>query len=156
MDDIRPPRGSTGPAPTGFNKTPGVDSQAGLSTTVASSSYPSEKAPEVAHSSDEYSLNVSKKSGKKLKVLLVISIIVAVTACAFAAWQYMQMNDLQQQVDELQKENQRLNERVYSLNYDNRDLNRKVELLTTENDSLQELNKKLVETCGNACSTIIP
>ncbi len=157
MDDIRPPRGSMSPTPTGYGRTPGMNQQqAGQPVSTPPTSYPSAQTPEISHSTEDYSLNVSNKSSKKLKVLLIVSVIIAVAASAFAAWEYMQIRDLNDQISELEAENQRLNERVYSLNYDNRDLTLKLELLTSENESLQQLNKKLLETCGNACSTIIP
>lgn len=159
MDDIRPPRNSTGPTPTNYGRAPSTNQPTMRpAPTSAQTSYAGEQQPvEAPHATDNaYSLPVAKKPGKKLKVFLILSIIIAIALGAFAAWEYTQVKDLQSQVDELKIENQRLNERVYSLNYDNRDLNQKVELLTSENESLQELNKTLLETCGSACSTVIP
>ncbi len=160
MDDIRPPRNTTGPTPTSYGRVPGTTGQPGARpATESSQAIYSTNTPQVdtVHSSDDtYSLPVARKSSKKMKIFLVLSIILAVGFGAVAAWQYTQIKDLQSQVDELTNENQRLNERVYSLNYDNRDLNQKVELLTTENESLKELNKTLLEECGSACTTVIP
>lgn len=155
MDDIRPPRGSMGPTPTNYGRAPSA-SQPPLRSTPPAPSVQTTAQQEQVHPTEDYSLQVAKKPGKLSKVLLIVFIILFALSGAFAAWQYMQVKDLQTQVDELQKENQRLNERVYSLNYDNRDLNQKIELLTTENEALREINKKLLETCGNACSSIIP
>lgn len=152
MDDIRPPRnyGAT-PPPTNYGRAPGWQQQPQQHPV---NELP-DPAPEQPHD-QHYNLPESKKSGKGTKIALFFFIILAIAASGFAAYEYMQMSDLQSQVDELNKENDRLNERIYSLNYDNRDLTQKLQLATDENDALKEENAKLQETCGTACDNITP
>ena len=155
MDDIRPPRGNYGSStPNGYGRpttsAPQSNQNVGQPTPVTT------QQPSQDGNGSNYNLRVAKKSGKKSKIIIILLIILTLAASAFAAWEYMELKDLQSEVDELQVENKRLNERVYSLNYDNRDLNQKIELLTSENESLKELNQSLIDACGNACTTVIP
>lgn len=155
MDDIRPPRnyGSTNP-PTNYGRptpppAPPTDYQ------VAQQGY--NVAPEtIPDQHQNYNLPQHHSSGKGTKFTLVLFIILFIAAAGFAGWQYMQIKDLKADMADLQKENDRLEERVYSLNYDNRDLSQKLELANGEAAALKEENTKLQETCGNACDNITP
>jgi cell division protein FtsB len=153
MDDIRPPRNYGATQPTNYGRAPGSQQQ------QQPQRQPLNEQPEVEaeyHHQESYNLPEDKKSGKGTKIALVFFIILALAASGFAVYEYMKVADLQSQVDELNKENDRLNERVYSLNYDNKDLNQKLQLVTDENDALKEENAKLQEACGTACDNITP
>lgn len=157
MDDIKPPRNfGSGPTPTNYGRSP---TQQTGNVPPSGQQYAESHAPDQqSHDqvpAESYKLP-QKKTGKKRTIALWVLVVLTLAAGAFAAWEFMQIRDLQTQVDELKQENARLTEKVYSINYDNRDLRQKLELTTTENDSLKELNDKLLETCGAACSTIIP
>jgi cell division protein FtsB len=155
MDDIRPPR-NKGPvqAQSSYGKSPGWQQSNQHAVETPVSEQPT-TVPEY-HQDTSFALPESKKSGKGTKVVIFFLILLTLAASAFAAYEYMQVTELQSQVDELNKENDRLNERVYSLNYDNRDLTQKLQLVTDENEALKEENAKLQEACGAACDNITP
>jgi cell division protein FtsB len=151
MDDIRPPRNYGATPPTNYGRAPG-----------SQQSQPQQQVNELPdptpeyHHEQNYNLPESKKSGKGTKIALFFFILLAIAASGFAVYEYMKVSDLQSQVDELNKENDRLTERVYSLDYDNRDLTQKLQLATDENEALKEENAKLQEACGAACDNITP
>ena len=122
MDDIRPPRRPNTPS---YGAQPNQNSN--QYSPNPSQQYPQDSQP--SQPEDYHLKGTNKKSGKRTKVFLVIFIILFIAAAALAAWLYfVQVASLQQEVDDLKKDNARLVEQVRSLDYDNRDLQRKLEL----------------------------
>lgn len=163
MDDIKSGRNKYGSPPSSVSNAGNVDTVQPQQQPFGGERFTADTHAAQYHSQDTetanthngaYTLDVAKKSGKKRSFFLVLFIILFIAASAFAAWQYMQVRDLQKQVDDLNKQVVQLNSQAYSLNYENRDLNTKLQLQQKEVQLLTDYAKKLKDKCGNSCSTI--
>ena len=160
MDDIRPPRSSTNYQSTSQRPSygsSGTQPQQTAGQPIAdTSTMPAETHDEspVSHQ-PEYALPQAKQSKKGLIITLVVFIVLFLGSAAFAAWEYMQIQDLNQQITELKDQQNKLEQQVYSLNYDNKDLTQKLDMAQGDIDSLEETKQLLYDTCGSACADIL-
>lgn len=145
MDDIRPPRRGT---PSYTPRTGGAqpDQIYGQSTNPTQQPMEHEQDHvDYTQPHEDYHLpDGKKKSGKGVKVALVLFIILFIAAAAFAAYLYfVQMASMQQDIDDLKEDNARLVQQVRSLEYDNRDLQQKLilEQQKTQTANTAEVNE---------------
>jgi uncharacterized protein HemX len=159
MDDIRPPRNTNyqnTPTRTPYNATStpqARDAQQGSPADSQGDVY--QQDTETHEHMPEYALPQAKKSNKGLIVSLIIVIVLMLAAVGFAAWEYMQIQDLNKQVTELTEKNASLTQKVDSLEYDNKDLTQKLEMANDEISSLEETHQLLLDTCGDACANVL-
>ena len=144
MDDIRPPRrGAPSYTPrTGTHP----DQIYGQSTNPSQQPMEHEQdQSDYAQPHEDYHLpDGKKKSGKGVKVALVLFILLFIVAAAFAAYLYfVEMVSMQQDIDDLKEDNARLVQQIRSLEYDNRDLQQKLilEQQKTQAASAAEVNE---------------
>lgn len=160
MDDIRPPRNSTNyQSPSirpAYSPAPTQRPDAYVSTTPGETPTAQQELSIPQPTLDNnYSLKPDNKTNAGLIITLVIFILLFLGSAGFAGYQYMQNQQLQEDVAELKKETDRLTQKIYSLEYDNRDLNQQLELANSEISSLEETKKLILDTCGNACANIL-
>ena len=92
------------------------------------------------HDNQDYHLPEShSKSGKGKTFALVLFILLFIASAGFSTYLYfVQMQQMQQDIDDAKAENERLLQQVYSLNYDNRDLQQKLLLEQQKNEQPAE------------------
>lgn len=125
MDDIRPPRPGSGSYPNRssqpnqiYNQSPAQDQPADNSGHLQDANYGNE---------DYHLPDKQKKSGKGKTFALVLFIILFLAAAGVAAYLYfVKMAQMQDEIDDLKKQNDSLVQQVRSLDYDNRDLQQKL------------------------------
>lgn len=117
-------------------------------------------APE-GHSQDQPSMEEhheapnepNKGSGKALKVLLTLFVILFIAAAAAAGYFYMKSQE--EPAPAPNTGNVQLEQQVESLTYDNKTLKTVNTTLTTQNKSLTTTAQQLKTKCGSGCSAIV-
>jgi hypothetical protein len=151
MDDIRPPRQSGTPT-YGRQPAPGQQLQQNLG-------YEPQQEQHQAYDYQQYNVNpvaTKNSSGRSKKRIFwnILVLLAFIALLVLAGYQYMKIQELNEDVTELKVESKRLIQKIDSLEYDNLDLNRKLELQQDEYSELLDISESLKTTCGTACNSI--
>lgn len=151
MDDIKP-----GQSVDGFSKNNQGSGLGGYSSqSTGNEPTPSgDSQPVIDH--QQYQVHTSApKSGKGVKVALVIFVILFLAASVFAYLEYSKATQLQKDLDAANAALKQAQQQVDSLTYDSKDLAKKATMSSEQAQALYNTAVQLKKTCGKSCEAVV-
>lgn len=149
MDDIKP-----GQSVDGFSKTNQPTGAGGYSSQSVTNE-PTDTNPSISDH-QQYQVHTSApKSGKGLKIALILFIILFLAASAFAYLEYSKATQLQKDLDAANAALKQAQQQVDSLTYDSKDLAKKATMSSEQAQTLYNTAVQLKKTCGKSCEAVV-